>query len=171
MGFQNVFKRGKEKDFMMFKKVSTVVVIGGLVLLAAGFVPLTRTIPEETETGSKKEVLLRGPISVAGGSTSGISFELAAGDVIIFKAHADDDMMVSFIGQKEFYMSMEIGSAIEEIYKDDLADHCEILSEHFYQSENYAKAADYSKRAARKAEKGATKDPRTMSLNLIWNTR
>lgn len=105
---------------MMFKKVSTVLVIGGLVILAAGFVPLTRTIPEE-ETESKKEVLLRGPISVAGGSTSGISFELAAGDVIIFKAYADDTMMISFIGQQEFYLSMEIGSTIEEefIIKED----------------------------------------------------
>jgi tetratricopeptide (TPR) repeat protein len=62
----------------------------------------------------------------------------------------------SIISSRRRKLHHRIGSAIEEIYKDDLADHCEILSEHFYQSENYAKAADYSKRAARKAEKGAS---------------
>jgi tetratricopeptide (TPR) repeat protein len=50
----------------------------------------------------------------------------------------------------------QIGVAIEGLHKDDLADHYEVLSEHFFQSEDYPKAADYSKRAARKAEKSAS---------------
>jgi class 3 adenylate cyclase/tetratricopeptide (TPR) repeat protein len=49
-----------------------------------------------------------------------------------------------------------IGTAIEEIHGDDLAGHFEILSEHFCRSEDYPKAAEYSKRAARKAEKNAS---------------
>jgi tetratricopeptide (TPR) repeat protein len=49
-----------------------------------------------------------------------------------------------------------IGTAIEGIHGDDLAEHFEILSEHFCRSEDYPKAAEYSKRAARKAEKNAS---------------
>jgi len=48
-----------------------------------------------------------------------------------------------------------IGKAIENLHQDDLAAHWEVLFEHFFQSEDYAKAADYSKRAAKKAEKNA----------------
>ena len=48
-----------------------------------------------------------------------------------------------------------IGKAIEELRQDDLADHWEVLFDHFFQSEDYAKAADYSKRAAKKAENNA----------------
>jgi class 3 adenylate cyclase/tetratricopeptide (TPR) repeat protein len=50
----------------------------------------------------------------------------------------------------------QIGTAIEELYKDDLAEHYAILSEHFFHSEDYTRASDYSKRAARKAEKSAS---------------
>ena len=49
-----------------------------------------------------------------------------------------------------------IGTAIEELHGDDLTEHFEILSEHFCRSEDYPKAAEYSKRAARKAEKNAS---------------
>jgi tetratricopeptide (TPR) repeat protein len=48
-----------------------------------------------------------------------------------------------------------IGKAIETLHQDDLAAHWEVLFEHFFQSEDYAKAADYSKRAAKKAENNA----------------
>jgi class 3 adenylate cyclase/tetratricopeptide (TPR) repeat protein len=48
-----------------------------------------------------------------------------------------------------------IGKAIEELRQDDLADHWEVLFDHFFQSEDYAKSADYSKRAAKKAEHNA----------------
>jgi class 3 adenylate cyclase/tetratricopeptide (TPR) repeat protein len=62
----------------------------------------------------------------------------------------------SIMSSRRKELHYRIGSAIEEIHRDDLADHYEILSEHFYQSDDYAKAADYSKRAARKAEKSAS---------------
>jgi len=62
----------------------------------------------------------------------------------------------SIITSRRKELHHQIGSTIEEIHKDDLAEHYEILSEHFYQSKDYVKAADYSKRAARKAEKSAS---------------
>jgi class 3 adenylate cyclase/tetratricopeptide (TPR) repeat protein len=48
-----------------------------------------------------------------------------------------------------------IGEVIEKFGQGDLADHWEVLFEHYFQSEDYAKAADYAKNAARKAEKNA----------------
>ena len=49
----------------------------------------------------------------------------------------------------------EIGAALEEVYKNSLSDHYELLAEHFFQSENFEKAEEYSKLAGRKAEKKA----------------
>ncbi len=48
-----------------------------------------------------------------------------------------------------------IGNGIEELYKNTLSEHYEVLAEHFFQSEIYAKAGEYSKLAGRKAEKAA----------------
>ena len=48
------------------------------------------------------------------------------------------------------------GNAIEELYKDNLSEHYEVLAEHYFLSENYLKAAEYSKLAGRKAEKTAS---------------
>jgi class 3 adenylate cyclase/tetratricopeptide (TPR) repeat protein len=48
-----------------------------------------------------------------------------------------------------------IGKAIEDLSRDDPSKHWEVLFEHFFQSEDYAKAADYAKRAAKKAENNA----------------
>jgi class 3 adenylate cyclase/tetratricopeptide (TPR) repeat protein len=47
----------------------------------------------------------------------------------------------------------EIGNAIEDLYKDNLVEHYEVLAEHYFRAENYAKSADYSSLAARKSEK------------------
>lgn len=49
----------------------------------------------------------------------------------------------------------ETGKAIEEMYKEDIGEHYEVLGEHFIQSENYLKGAEYCKLAGRKAEKAA----------------
>ena len=62
----------------------------------------------------------------------------------------------SILGRRRKTLHGRIGSAIEELYRDDLAEHCEILSEHFCQSENCAKAAGYAKGASKKAEKRAS---------------
>jgi class 3 adenylate cyclase len=50
----------------------------------------------------------------------------------------------------------EIGNAIEELYKENIDEHSGVLAEHFIESENYEKAAEYSRLAARKAQKAAS---------------
>ena len=62
----------------------------------------------------------------------------------------------SILGSKKKDLHEEIGKAIEELYKDSLAEHYGALVEHFFTSENYAKAAEYSRMAGRKAEKAAS---------------
>ena len=62
----------------------------------------------------------------------------------------------SILGKKRRELHGEIGKGMEGLYKDSLAEHYEVLAEHFFVSENYAKAADYSKLAAKKAEKAAS---------------
>lgn len=108
--------------------------------MAAGFIPLTRReivtdekikkvteYKEETKTReeiyteenivgfeTREEVLFRESAPVTRASTLGKTFELTEGDIIKFKAHADNDMMLSFTGQGEIYMSLEIGTDIEK---------------------------------------------------------
>jgi len=75
----------------------------------------------------------------------------------IFKhALIRDVVYGSILARRRRELHGQIGTAIEEFYRDDLAEHCVILSEHFFQSEDYARAANYSRRAARKAEKSAS---------------
>ena len=62
----------------------------------------------------------------------------------------------SILASRRRELHQQIGSTIEKIRKNDLVEHYEILSKHFYQSKDYAKAAEYSKKAARKAEKSAS---------------
>jgi class 3 adenylate cyclase/tetratricopeptide (TPR) repeat protein len=50
----------------------------------------------------------------------------------------------------------EIGNAIEELYKDNIYEYYGIVAEHFIESENYEKGAEYSKFAGKKAEKAAS---------------
>ena len=47
------------------------------------------------------------------------------------------------------------GNAIEELYRKNLSEHYEVVAEHYFLSENYAKVVEYSKLASKKAEKGA----------------
>ena len=121
-------------------KWSLIIIILGVILLIAGFIPFTRTeivteekIVEETEyrkevktteevyteeqvvgEEEKEEVLWKDSIPVARASTMGKEFELREGDIIVFKAYSDDDMMISFTGQSYVYMSIEIGKEIEK---------------------------------------------------------
>jgi hypothetical protein len=121
-------------------QVGMVVLIVGVIILAAGFFPLTRKVivteektmetieyKEETRTReesyyeeevvgteTKKEVLLEEEVPVVRASTLGKTFELKEGDVIQFEAHADDVMMISFTGLGDMYMSLELGKDIEK---------------------------------------------------------
>jgi class 3 adenylate cyclase/tetratricopeptide (TPR) repeat protein len=62
----------------------------------------------------------------------------------------------SILAKRKKKLHEEIGRAIEELYKDNLSEHYEVLSEHFVKSENYEKGAAYSKLAARRAQKAAS---------------
>jgi tetratricopeptide (TPR) repeat protein len=62
----------------------------------------------------------------------------------------------SILAKRKKKLHEEIGSAIEELYKDNLSEHYEVLSEHYFLSENYLKSAEYSRLAGRKAEKTAS---------------
>ena len=62
----------------------------------------------------------------------------------------------SILAKRKKKLHEEIGNAIEELYRDNLSEHYEVLSEHYFLSENYKKGADYSRLASRKAEKTAS---------------
>jgi tetratricopeptide (TPR) repeat protein len=62
----------------------------------------------------------------------------------------------SILGKKKKELHGEIGKGIEELYKDSLTEHYGVLAEHFFVSENYAKAVEYSRLAEKKAEKAAS---------------
>ena len=50
----------------------------------------------------------------------------------------------------------EIGNAIEDLNKESIGEHYGVLAEHFIESENYEKGAEYSRLAGKKAGKGAS---------------
>ena len=62
----------------------------------------------------------------------------------------------SILAKRKKKLHEEIGNAIEELYKDNLSEHYEVLAEHYFLGENYLKAAEYSRLASRKAEKTAS---------------
>jgi tetratricopeptide (TPR) repeat protein len=62
----------------------------------------------------------------------------------------------SILAKRKKKLHEEIGNAIEELYKDNLGEHYEILAEHYFLSESYPKSVEYSKLASRKAEKAAS---------------
>jgi class 3 adenylate cyclase/tetratricopeptide (TPR) repeat protein len=62
----------------------------------------------------------------------------------------------SILDKRKKRLHEEIGSAIEELYKDSLSEHYEVLAEHYFLSENYSKSGEFSRLASRKAEKAAS---------------
>jgi len=62
----------------------------------------------------------------------------------------------SILAKRKKKLHEEIGNTIEELYKDNLSEHYEVLSGHYLLSENYSKSAEYSRLAGRKAEKTAS---------------
>jgi len=62
----------------------------------------------------------------------------------------------SILAKRKKRLHEGIGNAIEELYKDNLSQHYEVLAEHYFMGENYSKSADYSRLAGRKAEKAAS---------------
>jgi len=62
----------------------------------------------------------------------------------------------SILAKRKKKLHEEIGNAIEELYKDNLSEHYEVLSEHYFLSDKYLKSAEYSRFASRKAERAAS---------------
>jgi tetratricopeptide (TPR) repeat protein len=62
----------------------------------------------------------------------------------------------SILAKRKKRLHEEIGNAIEELYKGNLSEHYEGLSEHYFLSGNYLKSAEYSRLAGKKAEKTAS---------------
>jgi len=62
----------------------------------------------------------------------------------------------SILAKRRKTLHEEIGKAIEELYKDSLNEHCEVLAEHYFLSENYSRAGEYLRMAGRRAEKAAS---------------
>ncbi len=62
----------------------------------------------------------------------------------------------SILAKRKKKLHEEIGKAIEELYKDSLSEHYEVLAEHYFLSENYLKSAEYSRLASKKVEKTAS---------------
>ena len=59
----------------------------------------------------------------------------------------------SILTKRKKQLHKEIGEAIEVLYSDSIDEHYAALAEHFIEGEGFEKGADYSKRAAKKAEK------------------
>jgi class 3 adenylate cyclase/tetratricopeptide (TPR) repeat protein len=62
----------------------------------------------------------------------------------------------SILAKRKKKLHEEIGNALEELNKDSLSEHYEVLAEHYFLSENYLKSAEYLKLAGKKAEKTAS---------------
>ena len=62
----------------------------------------------------------------------------------------------SILAKRKKKLHEEIGEAIEQLYKDSLSEHYEVLAEHYFLSENYSKSGEFSRLAGRKAEKAAS---------------
>jgi len=62
----------------------------------------------------------------------------------------------SILAKRKKKLHEEIGKAFEELYKDNLGEHYEVLAEHYFLSDNYLKSAEYSRLAGKRAQKAAS---------------
>jgi tetratricopeptide (TPR) repeat protein len=62
----------------------------------------------------------------------------------------------SLLTKKKKNLHEKIGNTIEELYKDSIGEHYGVLIQHFCESENYQKGAEYSILAGKKSEKTAS---------------
>ena len=87
----------------------------------------------------------------------------------IFKHTLTRDVVYdSILIKRRKQLHKKIGEAIEELYTENISEYYGVLAEHFLESENYEKAAMYSKFSGRKAEKtGALKEAISYALKRI----
>jgi tetratricopeptide (TPR) repeat protein len=62
----------------------------------------------------------------------------------------------SILDRRKKRLHDDIGNAIEELYKNNVDEYCGILAEHYLASENYVKAAEFSRQAGRKAARAVS---------------
>ncbi len=62
----------------------------------------------------------------------------------------------SILTKRKKQLHERVGNAIEELHRDNIIEHYGVLAEHFFESENHEKGADYSKLAAKRARKAAS---------------
>ena len=62
----------------------------------------------------------------------------------------------SILSKSKKRLHNDIGRSIEELYKDNVDEYCEILAEHYLLSENYMKAAEFCRLAGRKAARAVS---------------
>jgi len=75
----------------------------------------------------------------------------------IFKHALTRDVVYdSILRKRRKKLHGQIGNAIEDLYKDSINEHHEVLAEHYIASENFEKAAAYSKLAGKKAQKSVS---------------
>ncbi|CAB5101168.1 hypothetical protein D3OALGA1CA_3254 [Olavius algarvensis associated proteobacterium Delta 3] len=74
----------------------------------------------------------------------------------VFKHALTREVVVdSILTSKRKKLHEKIGSAIEELYKNNLSDKYRILAEHYIAGGNYQKGAEYARLTAKRAEKAA----------------
>ena len=61
----------------------------------------------------------------------------------------------SIINKRKIKLHREIGKAIEDLFKDNIVEHYEVLAEHYITGEKYDKGAEYSRLASNKSAKAA----------------
>jgi class 3 adenylate cyclase/tetratricopeptide (TPR) repeat protein len=75
----------------------------------------------------------------------------------IFKhALTQEVVYSSILSKRRKRLHQQVGSAIEQIHKENLSEHYGVLSEHFIRGENFEKGAQYSRFAGRRAEQNAS---------------
>ena len=62
----------------------------------------------------------------------------------------------SILTSRKKRLHVDIADVIEEVYKDNLDEHYEVLAEHHFAGENYDKGAEYCRLSGRKAERTAS---------------
>jgi class 3 adenylate cyclase/tetratricopeptide (TPR) repeat protein len=62
----------------------------------------------------------------------------------------------SILAKRKMKLHGEIGNAIEELHKDNIIEHYEVLAEHYITSEDHEKGAEYSRLAAKKTVRTAS---------------
>ncbi|UCE54768.1 MAG: AAA family ATPase [Desulfobacterales bacterium] len=79
------------------------------------------------------------------------------GSTYVFKHALTREVVYdSILVRRKKRLHDDIGNAIEELYADNIDAYYEILAEHYIASENYIKAAEYSRLAGRKAARAVS---------------